>query len=438
MNLRQRSYLKTCAMAAGAGAIAMLCAYVARGLEPRALQVGLVALFGLMSFGCTIVVVAGLLVIWRDRLLDLGGEDLFLRFNADRSEAVLAGRCGQRPTTRALIGWLRVGEEVAVKTLAEIEKTLDAQHSLDGLVFQPEMAAFCGRRFRVFRVVDKIYDYNRSRKLRRLVRSVSLADVRCDGAAHGACEARCGLLWKEDWLRRIPPVEAARTEFGDTPASLADVAGAAAPVGPAHTQGLASGPRTYRCQFTQLAEASIPLRAWDIRQDVRPLLAGNVTFAAYAIVLLTRLFECVQTLRGGIGFPAQKRGEQAKTPAVSHGLAHGQSVRVLTRDEISETLDSGWRNRGLWFDRELLRHCGQRYTVSSRVNRIIDVVTGCLLELKTNCVTLDGVTSSGEFLRLCPQHEYIFWREAWLRPDETPASERGGEANGRGSPCPVR
>jgi hypothetical protein len=33
-------------------------------------------------------------------------------------------------------------------------------------------------------------------------------------------------------------------------------------------------------------------------------------------------------------------------------------------------------------------------------------------------VTLEKVIATGEFLRLCPQHEYIFWRETWLKRDE--------------------
>jgi hypothetical protein len=39
-----------------------------------------------------------------------------------------------------------------------------------------------------------------------------------------------------------------------------------------------------------------------------------------------------------------------------------------------------------------------------------------MVVMKTPCVILDNVVATGEFLRLCPQHEYIFWREIWLRP----------------------
>jgi hypothetical protein len=28
---------------------------------------------------------------------------------------------------------------------------------------------------------------------------------------------------------------------------------------------------------------------------------------------------------------------------------------------------------------------------------------------------LEDIVATGEFLRLCPQHEYIFWREIWLK-----------------------
>ena len=54
------------------------------------------------------------------------------------------------------------------------------------------------------------------------------------------------------------------------------------------------------------------------------------------------------------------------------------------------------RNRGLWFDREMLPFCGGTYRVRQRVTRIIDEHDGRLLELNRDCVTLEGVVCSGE------------------------------------------
>ena len=71
---------------------------------------------------------------------------------------------------------------------------------------------------------------------------------------------------------------------------------------------------------------------------------------------------------------------------------------------------------GLWFDREMLKHCNRTYRVLRRVEKIIDDKTGQMLHMKNPCIVLDGVYTSGEFERFCPQHDLIFWREGWLDP----------------------
>ena len=43
----------------------------------------------------------------------------------------------------------RAGDWVEVKSPLEIAQTLDANGTLEGLPFMPEMVAFCGHRFRV-------------------------------------------------------------------------------------------------------------------------------------------------------------------------------------------------------------------------------------------------------------------------------------------------
>ena len=46
---------------------------------------------------------------------------------------------------------LRVGEWVEVRSKEEILKTLDGRARLDGMPFMPEMFAFCGKKFQVFK-----------------------------------------------------------------------------------------------------------------------------------------------------------------------------------------------------------------------------------------------------------------------------------------------
>jgi len=182
---------------------------------------------------------------------------------------------------------------------------------------------------------------------------------------------------------------------------------------------LSDSSRTYVCQMTELWEASRPMSSFDLRQDLRPLFWGNVGIRAYLIAILTRIFNEVQGLRGGARYPYMLEGKVAgETPTANIGFKTNQTVVVQNKDKIAKTLIRG-RNKGLWFDQEMVRFCGQSAVVRKRVDRIIHESTRKMVVMKTPCVTLENVVATGEFLRLCPQHEYIFWREIWLdSPDQ--------------------
>ena len=97
-------------------------------------------------------------------------------------------------------------------------------------------------------------------------------------------------------------------------------------------------------------------------------------------------------------------------------LQPGQWVRVRSSEEIARTLDKNSKNRGLWFDRDMLKHCGSLRQVRSRVHKIIDIRTGTMIPMKTACIMLEDVHYSGEFQGFGEQHDYLYWREAWLEP----------------------
>ena len=99
--------------------------------------------------------------------------------------------------------------------------------------------------------------------------------------------------------------------------------------------------------------------------------------------------------------------------APSRTRKKGDPVVVRSKHEIAATLRES-RHRGLWFDREMIRFCGRPAVVHERVDRIIHEATGRMVVLRTPCLTLESVVATGEFLRLCPQHEYPLWHEAWL------------------------
>lgn len=421
------SYVKTLVAAVGLGTVASGSARLLAPAGPGIVGVLIVVIGWSVSLIAAVVATGAIVALYRDHAQARGGMDLFNASNESRSEnALTAGRPGfgilLRRLWRRILGgqWLLVGDVVEIRSLDEVRSTLDASGRLDGLPFMPEMAALCGRRAVVFRGVDKIYDYGRSKTLRRLGDGVLLAGFRCDGSAHGGCQASCYLLWKRAWLRPVAAGGCARAPSGYA--------------APAVSRESTPSPGRYTCQYTELAAASTPLKRWDIRQDVRPLVTGNVTLGAFWVAILTRLFNAAQAARGGVGYPSMARGTGRSIGSAGPSLAPGDTVRVLPAEAIVATLNHQWRHRGLWFDRDMVKHCGRRYTVLRRVERIIDDATGLMLEMKTPCLVLAGAEASGEFLRFCAQHEYPFWRDVWLSREADPAPARHHRAWSRTAP----
>lgn len=294
-----------------------------------------------------------------------------------------------------------------MRSAQEIEATLDDHGCLEGLPFMPEMAPYCGTVHRVFRRIDKIIDMvEHMGRLRRMSDTVTLENLRCDGRAHGGCQAGCQLLWKEAWLRRCSGRGA--REAGSAERAPGDL------VSRHEADAEPPAEDVYRCQATELFNASSYLHPWDPRQYLSPLWSGNVTLVEFLRGISIELFNAFQRFRGGCEYPYWLGSRLEKTPVVSLGLQPGEWVRVKTKEEILKTLDWRNRNRGLWFDREMLRYCGARFQVLRRVDRLIEEKSGKLVRLKTPSVFLDGVTARGDLHRFNPQNDYILWREIWL------------------------
>ena len=160
---------------AGAGGLVTLAAIgtLNIGRAPALVTLGLLLL--LAALALVLLAGAGLLTQHRQRRIERGHSDLFMARNVNRSEDAV--RDGKVPHWSMLRRWmarrifghgLLVGDTVRVKSLAAIRATLDTDACLDGLTFMDEMATHCGKTLRVYRVVDKIYDYGRSRLMRRL------------------------------------------------------------------------------------------------------------------------------------------------------------------------------------------------------------------------------------------------------------------------------
>jgi hypothetical protein len=319
-------------------------------------------------------------------------------------------------------------EQVTVRPAEEIVATLDEDAGLDGLPFMPEMLQFCGRSFTVYRRADKTCDTIEGKGLRRMSETVHLDALRCDGSAHGGCQAGCLLFWKEAWLTRDsagPPA----TDPAPEPATALSQDGAellarATQDRRAMEEG-SRGTTRFSCQATQLLEATAPLDWRDPRQYVRDLRTGNVRFFRLVRGLTVFMFNKYQgfskrflpawlRIREGKWYPFVF-GKLKRTPTEVLDLRPGELVEVKSKADILATLDAQGRNRGLRFDSEMLHYCGRRYRVERRVERILDERTGGMILLPRDCIVLEGAACRSDYHRFCPRSIPHYWREIWLK-----------------------
>jgi hypothetical protein len=323
---------------------------------------------------------------------------------------------------------LRAGDLVEVRSVDEIVATLDELARLDGLPFMPEAARFCGRRFRVQSRAHKTCETAYATGFRRVRDTVHLAELRCDGSAHGGCQAACLLFWKEAWLKRVaepatsePTVESsAREEVPTTVAIPAPVQRGTQ----GSTVGAASEP-TYSCQATELRNATSPLRWWDVRQYAEDVSSGNVApkrlLRGLAIILFNkfqaanaRFSPRLTLVKGARRYPFVSGKLNGPTPEGRLNLQPGELVRIKSKAEIERTLNRKNRNRGLSFDGNMSPYCGRTARVRATVTKIIDERTGEMTHFSNECVLLEGVVCTGDYMQFCPRRIYPYWRELWL------------------------
>jgi hypothetical protein len=339
---------------------------------------------------------------------------------------------------------LKAGDWVEVRSKEEILRTLDEKGELDNMPFMPEMFAFCGRRLPVVKSAHKTCDTIGGTGGRRVASSVHLADARCDGQAHGGCEAKCLLFWKDAWLKKADGAEAPAPLVAPPRPSRVGECTEADVVAATQKPSDGKGGPTYSCQATELVRASAPLPWWDVRQYVEDYRTGNVGLRqlaeglVYSIasntiqaaknrprvqLALIAAYDRVQAMRGGRAFP-RKTGTippGQKTPQNALNLQAGELVRVRSQDEVLATLDTESKNRGLYFDAENAAHCGGTYRVLSRVNKIVDEKTGKMVEFKNASLILDGAVCRAGYSHrrmFCPRAMYPYWREIWLERAE--------------------
>jgi hypothetical protein len=331
---------------------------------------------------------------------------------------------------------LRKGDLVEVRSAAEILATLDDRGERDALPFMPEMVAMCGRRFTVAARAERICDTITAAGVRAMEDTVVLEGAICDGSGHGGCAAACLVYWKEDWLRKVDRVEpagvGAPTDEAARDSLLALALGNA-------KSGDADAVR-FRCQATRANDASSPVSKKDPRSYARAYTSGNVPVGRFVRVMTRALvMEAAKRLHLLSEPPLRGDGPKStRTPTLD--LEPGEWVRIKNSEEIRVTLNDQAKNRGLWFDREMLRLCGQVFRVSHRVDRLIDERTGEMIELSSDCVALEGATCTGEHSLgrwFCPRAIYPYWREGWLERVESAAIVGLPAARATREPTPV-
>lgn len=333
------------------------------------------------------------------------------------------------------------GDWVEVRSKEEILATLDEHGCVEKLPFMPEMLRFCGQRFRVSAVAHKTCDTARQTwKGRRLQTTVHLIGARCDGSAHGGCQAECNLFWKDEWLKPVDDKRIGASRSADALSQPQSRWTEARLLVNTHLNaGAQEEEPRYFCQATQMYEATQPLAWWDVRQYIFDVITGNhspgrvlrVLWLATLRRLLPRvpfgyrLFKAF-TDRMHLwltGRPSPSLAGQilagAPTPNGRLDLKPGEYVQIKSQAEIEQTIGINGKNRGLSFDsEEMAPYCGRVYQVRKSVTKIIDEPTGKMLHMKQPCVMLEGVVCRAEYAscRLnCPRAIPSYWRELWLR-----------------------
>ena len=336
---------------------------------------------------------------------------------------------------------LSVGDWVEVRSKQEILRTLDADGRLDGMPFMPEMFAFCGKRFQIYKRAHKTCDTVFPVRGRRVAGAVHL-DTRCDGSAHGGCQASCLLFWKDAWLKSVNATSAGSagaSAMGSSAEAISAQTGCTEDALWSSTivPNQPGAPKSYVCQATRLPYATSDLPWWDVRQYVEDYRSGNVGLGRilaggiYSLYYnlsqsglgmgrpMRWLYDKLHRLWGGPQFPRSVGPipEGSPTPADTLNLQEGELVRVKPHREILKTLNAASRNRGLLWDAEMVPYCGGAYRVLKRVSRILDEKTGVMQDMKNPCIILDKVICQSRYSgcrMFCPRSIYPYWREIWL------------------------
>lgn len=98
---------------------------------------------------------------------------------------------------------LTKGDIVRIRSVNEIQATLNSKGRYKGCKFMLEMEQYCGTIQRVFKPVD-VFMNERDFTMRRSNGLVLLENLYCEGFSEvGRCDRSCFYFWRVEWLEKI-------------------------------------------------------------------------------------------------------------------------------------------------------------------------------------------------------------------------------------------
>lgn len=132
----------------------------------------------------------------------------------------------------------------------------------------------------------------------------------------------------------------------------------------------------------------------------------------------------------------QRVDVSTESPEAQRPLRPGDLVQVRSAAEILSTLDDDASIDALPFMPEMLQYSGRRFTVSHRVEKICDTVSGGPPASRRmhDTVLLDDLRCDGSGHAGCQAGCRLYWKEAWLRRVEPGTAPGGLNGNGDANP----
>lgn len=97
---------------------------------------------------------------------------------------------------------IKKGDLVEIRSVKEIQMTLNKKNKLKGLLFSEVMWKFCGKKFRVLKQIEHMIN-EQTGVFVKLSDTYLLNNNICDGLDFRGCPRECYWFWKKDWLKKL-------------------------------------------------------------------------------------------------------------------------------------------------------------------------------------------------------------------------------------------